>query len=425
MTTATRAAVLVILDGMRRDLITPELTPNICALMVRGTQFAAYRSVFPSATRVVSSCTATGCQPRHHGLRGNSMALLENGQIVPHDAGHPDFLQHRRRVTGHALDRPTMAERLAGRGGSAVFSNVSPGAAYAHDPDGFGFVYHRAGSFGPGRTPLAVGIEDVTPDAEGDARMTKQFLGEAITRDGRNAALAVLWLGEPDASQHCHPLGSPGANAAIAAADTRLGEVMAVVAQRRAGGDNVLLLAGSDHGHQTVTEVIDVNAALAEAGFKSSGETAGDGLLAISNGTGCLVYLSPTRTDGQVICDFLRSQPWCGQLFEGATLAGIGHEASGGLLCALTMRCDMTSNAFGVPGSGASAKPLGAKPDRLGFGQHGGLGPWEQMPFLVAEGAGFMPGAVDTRDASPIDLAPTILRHLGVAADGCDGGCLS
>jgi hypothetical protein len=45
----------------------------------------------------------------------------------------------------------SLAERLVTAGGSAVFSNVSPGAAYAHDPDGYGTVRHRAGSFGPGR----------------------------------------------------------------------------------------------------------------------------------------------------------------------------------------------------------------------------------------------------------------------------------
>jgi hypothetical protein len=52
-----------------------------------------------------------------------------------------------------------------------LFSNVSPGAAYAHDPDGYGFVYHRAGSFGPGRTPLdGARALKIAQDAAGDAR---------------------------------------------------------------------------------------------------------------------------------------------------------------------------------------------------------------------------------------------------------------
>lgn len=69
----------------------------------------------------------------------------------------------------------------------------------------------------------------------------------------------------------------------------------------------------------------------------------------------------------------------------------------------------------------AAAKPSAGKPNRLGCGQHGGLGAYEQMPFLMIEGRGFMPGAVRGEPSSVIDLAPTILRHLNISADGCEG----
>ena len=120
----------------------------------RAQSFAAHRSMFPSATRVVSASFATGCTPARHELQGNTLALMEEGRLVYHDAGHPEFLQHKRRVTGRSLAVPTLAERLAPHGGMIMFSNVSPGAAYAHDPDGHGHVYHRAGSFAPGRKRL-------------------------------------------------------------------------------------------------------------------------------------------------------------------------------------------------------------------------------------------------------------------------------
>jgi hypothetical protein len=87
--------------------------------------------MFPSATRVVSASFATGCTPARHELAGNTLALLEDGRLVYHDAGHPDFLQHKRRVTGRSLAVPTLAERLGSHGGMIMFSNVSPGAAYA------------------------------------------------------------------------------------------------------------------------------------------------------------------------------------------------------------------------------------------------------------------------------------------------------
>jgi predicted AlkP superfamily phosphohydrolase/phosphomutase len=121
-------AILVILDGLRRDLVTRENTPRLATFAARSEQFAAHRTVFPSCTRVVSASLATGCHPARHGLQGNTMALMENGRLVRHDAGRPDFLQHKRRVTGRSLAMPTLAERLTDRGGAIIFSNVSPGA---------------------------------------------------------------------------------------------------------------------------------------------------------------------------------------------------------------------------------------------------------------------------------------------------------
>ena len=54
-------------------------------------------------------------------------------------------------------------------------------------------------------------------------------------------------------------------------------------------------------------------------------------------------------------------------------------------------------------------------------GQHGGLARYEQMPFLMIDGAGFAAGGVTTTPTSPIDIAPTILAHLQVPAEGMDG----
>src|SRR5690349_13047590 len=102
-----KRAVIVILDGLRRDLVTKTCTPPLASFRARAEHFAAHRSVFPSATRVVAASVATGCHPARHGLQGNSVALLENGAFVRHDAGGPEFLDHKRRVTGISLAVPT------------------------------------------------------------------------------------------------------------------------------------------------------------------------------------------------------------------------------------------------------------------------------------------------------------------------------
>jgi hypothetical protein len=117
----------------------------------------------------------------------------------------------------------------------------------------------------------------------------------------------------------------------------------------------------------------------------------------------------------------LQSCPWAGAVLEGEALVAVGHAAVGGLLCAVPMRSDDRPNEFGVKGMSAAAKPFAGKSDRLGCGQHGGLGAWEQMPFLMIEASSFERGAVQGAPTSVIDLAPTILGHLGISADGCEG----
>ena len=283
-------AVVVTVDGLRRDMISAETTPNLKKLENQARRLGDYRTVFPSCTRVVSASMATGCFPARHGLQGNSVAMLEQGRLVLRDAGHPDFLQHKRRLTGCSLAMPTLAERVKDHGSAIIFSNVSPGAAYAHDPDGHGFVYHRAGSFAPGRQKVAPEHHlDVTLDAEGDRRMTERFVGEILHQ--RQPVIAVLWLGEPDHIQHEVALGSSEHRSVLAKADANVGLVIEAVDRLRASGDEVLLFVGSDHGHQTVEGMVDVDAELVCRGVKASESS--DDVLAVSNGTSVLIYVHP------------------------------------------------------------------------------------------------------------------------------------
>jgi arylsulfatase A-like enzyme len=71
---------------------------------------------------------------------------------------------------------------------------------------------------------------------------------------------------------------------------------------------------------------------------------------------------------------------------------------------------------------------LGAATDITAPGRratHGGLGRYETHPFLVAAGAGVAPGTTTEARSSVIDLAPTILRHLGRPHDDLDGAPLN
>jgi predicted AlkP superfamily pyrophosphatase or phosphodiesterase len=60
-----------VLDGLRPDAISAELTPNLYALRSSGVAFSASHSIFPMVTRVAASAIVTGRYPAANGIIGN------------------------------------------------------------------------------------------------------------------------------------------------------------------------------------------------------------------------------------------------------------------------------------------------------------------------------------------------------------------
>lgn len=415
-------SVIVICDSLRRDLISTQTTPAIMALAAEGMWYVNARGVFPSTTRVSSASIATGCLPSRHGLLGNRMLLAHPDGLHSHDVGDPTFRDTLHALTGRTLHVRTLAERVSGHGGARLYSNVSPGAAYFHDPDGHGHVLHRAGSFGPGRTRLAAdeGLA-VASGADGDRRMTERF---CTLIEGESApAVATLWLSEPDHSGHREPLGSPAHLAGLAAADACVRDVMDSVGRLRMRGIDVLLLVGSDHGMETVIGEVDIRVELQQAGLLSAAD--GVDVAIAANGSACILGLpSAAHTRVPALVSYLESQPWCGAVHHGEALATLGLPQSDICTIAITMRQTEAPNAHGVAGSTWIVRDTADTKCYLGAGQHGGLGRYEQSPFLIATGRGYPTGVVEDRPVSLIDYAPTVLRHLGLPHADMDGSPL-
>ena len=412
-----RRVVFVCCDGLGRDWITPERTPVLHALAEGGLWCADHRAVFPSVTRVSAASIATGCLPRRHGLHGNRMGLVEDGKIVVRDVGKPDFRAHMRRATGTTLRVPTLAQHVAQAGGFIAFSNVSPGAAYFLDPEHFGHVYHRAGSYAPGGAPIdGADALAVSHDLEGDAAMTRRFCAEIVVE--RQPALAVLWLANPDHTLHGAPLGSPRHLEALAKVERCVGAVAETIEERRARGDEILLLVGSDHGQETIGASVEIETWLAAQGL---GRKVASGDIAVAGqGTAALLYATPAaRADVLGVLDRMRAEEWADEIIAAERLAAVGLAEDGGLVAAVNMARRDDPNPHGVAGQRWTAVEPGAKAP-VGSGQHGGWGPGETRPFLLLDGPGVTPG---TRSAptSLLDIAPTMLAWLGLPHVGLDG----
>ncbi|MGH7029325.1 MAG: alkaline phosphatase family protein, partial [Stellaceae bacterium] len=283
------------------------------------------------------------------------------------------------------------------------------------------WVYNPAGSFGPGRRALPAGDGLAVQKGEaGDTAATERFCDEVLRE--RAPALALLWLSEPDYTGHHAPLGSPEHRAAIASADRNVRRVAETVASLDPGGEETLLVVGSDHGMESVEETIDLDALLVAAGLKRAPRSSE--VVVAPNGTAAVLYF--TEPEGRLVGDvarFLESEPWVGRVYAGGALGEIGLPTGSPAQVAISLKADDRANPYGVPGHSHIVRDSLEPKEVTGFGQHGGLGRHEQQPFLFIQGGGFAPGIY--RDSSSlIDIAPTVLRHLGLPANGLDGRAL-
>jgi Type I phosphodiesterase / nucleotide pyrophosphatase len=412
--------VTVICDGHRPDFVTDETTPHMARLKRAGSWFADHRGIFPSATRASSASIATGSWPRSHGLRGNAVALpVDDGHQV-HDAGKPEFYDTYRDHFGRLLTRRSLAERVSSLNGAVLCSNVSPGAAYFHDSYGHGALLHRELSYAPGRQPLKETI-DAPPGPIGDAVLANRFLA-VLASDP--PSIATLWLSEPDKTMHAFPLGSPEHLHALRTVDDHVGAVAQAVDRLRDRGHDVLFLIGSDHGHESVTETIAVERRLFEAGFKVSLES--PDVVVASQGSSAFIHFGAGALSRRAeVAAWLGEQTWAGRIIAGEDLAELG-QIPGEDLLALDMAKSPGSNCNGVPGLTAMAVRFSEHEDaiRRDCGMHGGLGPYETQPTLIAVGHGFEAGASIAKTSRIIDIAPTALAHLDLPLEDLDGTAL-
>jgi phosphonoacetate hydrolase len=431
----TQRVILIVWDGMRPDLISAELTPNLHAFAERGARYRRAIGVFPSVTRPTTSSVSTGAYPGGHGVIAN-LFVGPPGDRAPIDTGMRAPLDRLRAVhDGRVLRLPTLAEALATAGKRLVImGSGTAGQAMLLDPERTATTIHTE-YFQPeslratiterfGTSPAK--IIPVQAAHEWLTNVLIQHVLPEIEPD-----VVIMWLCEPDASQHAKGLGSPEARAAIQGNDTRLGRILDTV---ESSGVPTTVIVASDHGHSTVTGMVRMDNALQEAGFGAALTAKqihlGDASVIIEDGAE-----AASLTDA--IGAWLAEQPWVGALVNWAHGAPVSGTLTPAALWnnrprpplpyapAFTFSHQWTeeANANGVPGSAVSGYAASlADFQRLqgpvvGLNRltstHGTLSPRDQRTMLTIGGAGIRPGTIDV-PAGVVDLAPTILSLLGL-----------
>src|SRR5437899_8340891 len=102
-----RSQLVIVVDGLRPDYVTPEVIPRLSRLGQRGIVFRAHHSVFPTVTRVNSSSFATGAYPETHGLMGNAIYSPKANPTKSLDTADRENLEAVEKAEGVLLTAPT------------------------------------------------------------------------------------------------------------------------------------------------------------------------------------------------------------------------------------------------------------------------------------------------------------------------------
>jgi phosphonoacetate hydrolase len=425
-------------DGLRGDMVSPQLTPNLFAL---GARYPRSVDVFPSVTRPNTASLSTGSYPGRHGIYSNTLPG-PRGDRAAIDTGDRDSLQRLRAVNGgRIVPVTTLAEALAAAGKKVVsLGTGTTGQCTLFDPEQTAKTIHL--TFSWPESLMATVSERVGPPparaipAEAANTWLNRVLLEYVLPE-LEPDLVLMWLCEPDTSQHYRGLGSPEAVTAIAGNDKRLGDIVAAV---DASGVPTSIIVTSDHGHSTITDAVSMSGLLADSGFTAdiaSGRIVRtDSAFTVEDQPGSAAL---TRR----LAEWLVTQPWVGALFGWSPAAGTSVGAAPvsvlwndrnqvDLAAAATLLFSPAWNALqnehGIVGGavmtqleavaehersqGPVANAPAAAIKRL-VSSHGSLSPRDLNHTLVLGGAGIRPGTIDV-PSGIVDIAPTVLALLGL-----------
>jgi arylsulfatase A-like enzyme len=455
--------VVVVWDGMRPDYVTAQNTPTLHALATRGTFFKRHHSSYVTSTEVNGAAIATGMFPNHDGIMGNTQYRPELTWLSPYGTENFDAIRRGDLLTdGHYLEAATLPEILQQAGFRTITAGAKPvvllhdraprtsGAAqtnsillfrgqtlprsvmqslvdipeigpFPKEPNAdttrgkvvkwlrsaqnevFLFLYGR-----PRTPPLARAID----------RWTTRALVHGLWKDGL-PKYSLLWLSEPDASQHQAGVGSENAKAGLAQCDKNLALVLKTL-QDKGVLDRTDILVVSDHAFSTINEAPDLINPLKRAGFIAGKqfENPEPGDVMVVNLGGSIFFYVFAHEEQTIrrLVDYLQGSDFAGVIFSAVPVEGTFslsqvhlNAARGAPDVVVSTHWSRERNEWGAPG--LVTAPEGTR----GRGTHGSLSPFDLHNTLIAAGPDFKREFASEVPSGNVDVAPTVLAILGVA----------
>jgi arylsulfatase A-like enzyme len=425
--------VVLVWDGMRPDFIAPQYCPTLYSLATNGTFFRRNHCVYVSTTQVNGAALATGSNPGRNGIQSNVDFRPELSFLTTYASESLDAVRRGDLLTGgHYLTLPTLAETLHQAGIPTIIAGVKPVAlfhdrAVKRDSE----AARKSVTLFEGKTiprELAESLAKVNDDKAFPGTITYPNLAQDnwTTRSLRHALwkngvpkYTLLWLSEPDKSQHEHGIGSSNALVGIENSDKNLADVIKTLKEKGVYGKTDLFIV-SDHGFSTIMAGPDIEKILKRQGFsagkKLEDPLRGDVVVVGLGGSSSFYVIERDEPVIRRLVEFLQTADFTGVIFSRLPIEGtfplerVGYNSTNSTApdVVISMRWNGDRNDHGAPGMIISAGGT------RGRGTHASLSRYDMNNALVAAGPSIKKGLISDVPSGNIDLAPTVLHLLGV-----------
>lgn len=433
--------LLVVWDGMRPDFVSPQYTPTLYALAQQGVFFKNHHPVYISSTEVNGTALATGVFPNRSGVIANSEYRPEIGWLGPNATEGIEMIRRGDLLTGGNYIRvKTMAETLQSAGIETLVAGTKPVALLQDRSNKRSGAASKSPVLYNGHTIPASQLEPIEKVND-----NKKFPTNTVPNTGRDEwtvkgltqvlwkksvpKLTVLWLSEPDASQHANSPGSDNAIGALESSDKRLATVLKTLEEKKLR-DKTDVMIVSDHGFSSINRGIDLPDILKKVGFNATKKfddtETGDVMVVGLGGSAMLYVVDHDPAIIRRLVEFLQGTDFAGVIFTKDGMEGTfplsevrmnPTNTSPDIL--VSFRWSPDRNEFGAPGFVIS------EGGKKGAGTHASLSRFDMHNTLVANGPDFKRGFVNSLPSGNADVAPTILHLLGVQpAQPLDGRVL-
>lgn len=308
---AQHRVIIFVWDGLRPDSVDHRLTPNLFQLKKSGIYFADQHASYPTFTMMNAASFATGDYAGKTGFFGNVLwnpaahGINSTGKTV--DFRQPVFTEDYKILQD--LNRPSVGDPLlqvktlfqqAQKSGFKTVTVGKSGPAFLQDYLSKGIILdeahvaplsvaralQKAGYPLPANSPLAYpgklvlapnnadptafapittlqkagsypdskvsdpSATNVSPPARSNAYLMRVYLEYLLPKE--NPDLSVIWLRNPDSTEHAYGPGSPSYYTALHSQDVLLGKLLRTLRKQASARPTDLVIV-SDHAHSSVS----------------------------------------------------------------------------------------------------------------------------------------------------------------------------